>query len=342
MEERIRELYQGGLGVKAIARELDLSRSMVRRRLISMGIYEGAGRASHKEEETTEQVFSFSITSNEEVIRAAENLDFPDLTLWTPRGDVSIVRNGDGWLIKLGAGFDAELCSPAMQGEWSGKGIEFSADLRLVSPAFGSLAMGIRDEGNPLGTEGVCFLTGGFVPGHYHLKSLCQTNPVLYLKADNYQAIVVHVSSLALREISTVGLKPVVLPEKKKLETGERIDLSWQGNGVDIFPCPWSPGALEIDFLNLLSTIYAPLIPETAGRKIKLTLKLRSLSGSLSLEVALGDDTGKATQQNLINREPCTWELERNVGKNGYVRILGRTYGREKTILEESFIEVVA
>jgi hypothetical protein len=107
-------------------------------------------------------------------------------------------------------------------------------------------------------------------------------------------------------------------------------------------PCSWSPGALEVDFSNLLSSVYAPLISETAGRKIKLALKMRSLSGPFSLEVALGDDTGKATQEGLISRPPCTWELERNMEKNGYVRILGKTYGREKIVLEESFIEVLA
>lgn len=341
--ERLSELYQQGWGLKKLSRELDIPVSTIRRHLLRAGCYQGAARASG-ERETSEQSIYFSITtSKEEVTRSAE---IPPLGEWTCRGDVAVRKDDAGWIVSLGAGFDASLVSPPLEGEWTGKGIEVCADMRLISPPFGSLCLGVRDENMLQGDEGSCLLQAGFVPSRYFIKHVCGASPVLYLKGNSYSATTAHISNVLVREISTMGLKPIPLPveEKKKLEIGERIDLahSWQSDGADISLCSWSAGAVEIIFRALTSTVYAQLPPETLNREIKLVLTMRSLSGSFSLEAVLGDDAGKTAQDGFINRKPCTWELERNMEENGHVRILGKTYGRERIILEESFVKLVA
>lgn len=339
-EKLIQRLYlDEHKGLRVISKLTGVPMPTIRRHLIKAGCYRGAAHAGHKEEAPSEGE-EFAPPPEQGTV---EN-PIPPLEQWSPRGDVSVKRDGEGWVVNLGSGFSAELCSPAVQGEWTGRGIELAANFRLVRPAFSTVCLGVRDEVAPYGDEGSCSLQNAFVPSRFHIKHLCQSAPVLYFKNNNYQAIAVHVSGLTVKEIPLTGLKPILLPieEKKKLKTGERIDLTWQGDGADLFLCAWSAGALEIIFSNLTSSIYAPLPPETLNRKIKLTLKMRSPAGSFSLSAILGDDEGKTVQEGVTNRSPCTWELARDVGKNGYVRISGKTYGREKIILDESFIEVLA
>lgn len=316
-----------------------------------MNIYEGiAHGVVHEEEtarETGEQLIGFSVSGEEEVTRTAEKLNLPPLEQWACRGDVAVRKDDAGWIVSLGAGFDAALVSLPLEGEWSGKGIELAVDLRLVSPFSGSLCLGVRDENMPYGSEGHCLLQSNLTPCTWHIRHLGSTSPVIYLKGNSYSATTTHIANVLVREISTMGLKPIPLPveEKKKLERGERIDLTplWQADGADIFPCPWSAGALEISFSHLIGGVYAQLLAETSDRKTKLTLKMRSLSGSFPLSAILGDDEGKTVEEGPIKRvSPCTWELERDIGGGGYVRLSCRTYGRETLLLEEGYCEVLA
>ena len=112
--DRIVELYQGGKGIKAIARELNLSPSLVRRTLLRQGIYLGAAR-TREAREASEQVIFFSITGREEVTRAV-TIDLPTLEQWTARG-VGVERIDDGWRLSFTPGFDAEVFSPPLEGE---------------------------------------------------------------------------------------------------------------------------------------------------------------------------------------------------------------------------------
>lgn len=339
--DRIVELYQSGKGIKLISKELDLSPSLVRRTLLKQGVYQGAARA-REARETTEQLLCLSVSSLETVTMAAEKLNLPDLERWTCRGDLAVRKDNDGWIVSLGGGFLNELVSPPLEGEWAKKGIELSADLRLISPSFGSLAMGIKEEGAPFGDEGSCLLQNAFVPSRFHIKHLCLAPPVLYFKGNSYNAITAVVSGLTVCETASVGLKPVIIPEERRLEAGEKILLTplWRTDGSTIKPAPWSTAAMLVEFAGS-GNLYAALPREAAGHRVCLTVELRSLAGSPEMEIILGDDGDSERLTTKVKCDPTTYRLECVLGRNGYTRISCKEHSRKEVLLESAEIEII-
>lgn len=282
VEKSIRELYlDDHKGLRAISKITGIPAATIRRRLIKAGYYRGAASGGR---EIVKETISVSVTGGE------REPAFPDLTLWTARGNVSVVRDGGGWLVLLGGDFSSELTSPPLEEGWSGKGIEPACDLRLIAPAFGSLILGVRDAGTPFGSEANCILQSGIIPARWHVRHLCQSTPVVFFKANTYQRTVVHISSVSARKINGAGLKPVPLPaEKNRLKTGARFNLmdKWQAEGCRCRPV--YPHGLEIDFKGL-SSLYADLPFELWEREICFVMEMMSYSRIAQIEMVVGDD----------------------------------------------------
>jgi len=73
MEEKIRALYEASLGIKRIGKELNISPATVRRKLIQLGLYEGARRCVGKRYDLMEGWDSGNIN----IVHTAASLGFP-------------------------------------------------------------------------------------------------------------------------------------------------------------------------------------------------------------------------------------------------------------------------
>lgn len=341
MEEQIVSLYVAGKGIKAIAKELDLAPSNVRRKLISLGVYQGVNHNVGQEGEDTNEVEELASLSEQETM---EN-PVPPLEGWTCRGDVTVRKDDNGWSVSLGSGFLNELVSPSLPG-WQGKGVEFSASLRSCSPPFASVIIGVRDKNSPVGNETRVLLTPGFIPSAWYSHHLCgqdEDEIECFLKSNNYQPTTFFISGLHIKEIPTGGLKPVPVVEEKRLQAGEKILLAplWRTDGSStITPAPWSTAAMLVEFAGS-GSIYAALPREAAGHKARLVVELRSLGGAAEIEIALGDDGDSERLTTKARRDPANYYLERVLGKNGHVRISCKEYGREEVLLNDAYVEVM-
>jgi len=326
---QIRRLYQDDRkGLRVISRLTGVPAATVRRYLIKAGCYRESARvnATQKEEEPA------SLLEQE----TTESLPALDLARWEAKG-VSVECVDHGWLLNLGSGFANELVSPPLGEGWSGKGIEFSVGV-LGS---GALRFGVKDVGFPYGSEGVCFLQGGYVPSHWHIKHLCQASPVLFFRGNSYQEIVVHVSTLMVKAIPGVGLKPVPLPvEEKRLEAGTRINLmdKWQADGCR---CKRFPNGLEVEFLAF-GSLYLDLPFEVWEREICFVMEMLSYSSTAQVKMVVGDNKNEERKIISVGREPGKQQLELAVGQKAYARLKNSGYDRFTTFLSDAFCVVIS
>ncbi len=312
-------LYEQGMGLKRIARATGLSTAGVRKRLIKEGVYQGLGR---------------ELSRTKIGIAAIDGSDgtegkFPPLETWESKGGAYVkIIDGVGWGVGLPSGFDSWLISPVLEG-WSGKGLEFSALLAGVE----SLIIGIMDE-KTVSEINCQFQTG--TESRWHVRHPCSSAPRLFFRSNNYKQSGAAVSQITLREISTEGLRPSVLPLKeKKLEAGTRIDLKWQ---IDGCRTEVVPNALKIIF-NSHSSLYSEIPREAWGCRLRLMV---GMAGVGDIELALGDNDKSERKTVGVRREAGVWQVEKIVGKGAFVRLSNRGYETNTVFLNDAYCEVIS